>query len=77
MKRDIMIKSICQAPFSLMVRRHHCRACGQVVCGQCSASKAPIKYKNFETVRVCPKCCETLRQSMTQSICVDVDNIHV
>ena len=51
---------LCCAEFSLMVRRHHCRACGKVVCGACSGSKAPVKYKQFEAVRVCSQCCEKL-----------------
>ena len=51
---------LCCAEFSLMVRRHHCRACGKVVCGACSGSKAPVKYKQFEAVRVCSQCCEEL-----------------
>ena len=50
----------CQAVFSLLVRRHHCRACGKVVCSSCGASRAPVRYKNFEAVRVCLQCCEEL-----------------
>ena len=50
----------CQAEFSLLVRRHHCRACGKVVCSSCGASRAPVRYKNFEVVRVCSQCCEEL-----------------
>ena len=45
------------------------------MCGQCSASKAPIKYKNFETVRVCPKCCEALKQSRSISVKLELCNI--
>ena len=29
----------CQGSFTLLVRRHHCRICGEVVCGDCSSSR--------------------------------------
>ena len=62
---------LCCAEFSLMVRRHHCRACGKVVCGACSGSKAPVKYKQFEAVRVCSQCCEKLIGSKYfTSVCI-------
>jgi len=47
----------CHAPFNLTNRRHHCRACGQVFCSDCSKEKimlAELGYK--EVVRVCDKC---------------------
>ena len=34
----------CSTEFGLVVRRHHCRACGRVVCNPCSASKAPLRW---------------------------------
>merc|ERR1719410_1770712 len=48
----------CSAEFSLVLRRHHCRACGKVVCAQCSANKAPLRYRQFEASRVCDACFE-------------------
>ena len=54
---------LCSLDFSLTVRRHHCRACGKVVCSSCSANKAPIKYRQYETVRVCYVCWEVLKKS--------------
>ncbi|KAK9244279.1 FYVE zinc finger-domain-containing protein [Lipomyces tetrasporus] len=32
---------ICHRPFMLFYRRHHCRICGRVICGQCSSSYIP------------------------------------
>lgn len=32
--------SICHTRFSLFFRRHHCRKCGRVICGNCSTSKS-------------------------------------
>ena len=54
---------LCSLEFSLVVRRHHCRACGKVVCSSCSSNKAPIKYRQYETVRVCNVCYEILKKS--------------
>ena len=40
----------CSTEFSLVSRRHHCRGCGKVVCAQCSASKAPLRYRQVKPV---------------------------
>jgi len=48
----------CSTEFSLVNRRHHCRACGKVICAPCSASKAPLRYRQFESSRVCDACYE-------------------
>ena len=53
----------CSAEFSLVLRRHHCRACGKVVCAQCSANKAPLRYRQFESSRVCDACYEGVEKS--------------
>lgn len=40
--------------------RHHCRACGQAVCGNCSATRRPVPERGWTSdVRVCDACsCE-------------------
>ena len=43
-----------------MKRRHHCRACGHVVCGNCSSQKAPLRYLRWESVRTCDTCFDQL-----------------
>ena len=53
----------CGVEFSLVVRRHHCRACGKIFCSACSNGKAPIKYRQFEPVRVCHTCYDVLKKS--------------
>jgi len=52
---------LCSEEFTLVTRRHHCRACGKVVCSSCSSNKAPVKYRQFEAVRVCGRCFDALR----------------
>jgi len=51
---------LCTAEFTVTFRRHHCRACGKVVCGNCSGNQAPLKYKQNESCRVCDSCYEYL-----------------
>ncbi|KIH46598.1 FYVE zinc finger, partial [Ancylostoma duodenale] len=42
--------------FNLVQRRHHCRACGHVVCGSCSTHTYRIDSLNKKPVRVCDPC---------------------
>jgi len=46
----------CHHDFTLLVRRHHCRACGKVVCAFCSSNRAPLEYRSYEPSRVCDMC---------------------
>lgn len=47
----------CKAAFSLMLRRHHCRRCGNVFCDACSSARMPLVNSGFfAPVRVCGKC---------------------
>jgi hypothetical protein len=31
----------CETPFSMLVRRHHCRICGRIFCANCTMTSAP------------------------------------
>ena len=53
----------CHVEFTLIVRRHHCRACGRVICNACSNCEAPLKWNDFKAERVCFTCFEELRKS--------------
>lgn len=43
------------------VPQHHCRKCGQAVCGKCSSKRSTIPLMGFEfEVRVCDSCHESI-----------------
>ncbi|KAJ3110643.1 hypothetical protein HDU96_006409 [Phlyctochytrium bullatum] len=44
--------------FGVIVRRHHCRQCGYVICGYCSKFKALQEGNRMRRVRVCVLCAE-------------------
>ncbi|XP_069731766.1 FYVE, RhoGEF and PH domain-containing protein 2 isoform X3 [Phaenicophaeus curvirostris] len=47
----------CKEPFNAITRRrHHCRACGYVVCARCSDYKAELQYDGNRLNRVCQEC---------------------
>ena len=45
----------CNDKFTLTNRKHHCRNCGQIFCGKCSAKKAKTTTSK-DKVRVCDPC---------------------
>jgi hypothetical protein len=47
---------LCWRLFSLFFRRHHCRACLRVVCGDCSEQRLSVAAEAHELVRVCDAC---------------------
>ncbi|XP_067292459.1 FYVE, RhoGEF and PH domain-containing protein 6-like isoform X2 [Pseudorasbora parva] len=61
---------ICTCEFTLTWRRHHCRACGKVVCQTCSSNKQPLKYLKNGLARVCDLCFSALQQSNSASLLV-------
>ncbi|KRT79297.1 hypothetical protein AMK59_6930 [Oryctes borbonicus] len=47
----------CRVTFTVMQRKHHCRACGQVFCHQCSQKSTTLpKFGIEKEVRVCDAC---------------------
>nr|CAG4636976.1 EOG090X05AE [Ceriodaphnia reticulata] len=47
----------CRVQFSVIVRKHHCRACGQVFCGKCTPRSCTLpKFGIEKEVRVCEDC---------------------
>ena len=51
---------LCDVMFTAIRRRHHCRACGRVVCRSCSAFKAALEYDTGKQNRVCEICHKVL-----------------
>lgn len=46
----------CNQKFSFIKRRHHCRACGQVLCSTCCSLKAKLEYMGDVEARICVQC---------------------
>ncbi|KAK9517738.1 hypothetical protein VZT92_023083 [Zoarces viviparus] len=54
---EVTVCMKCQEPFNLLTRRrHHCRACGCVVCGKCSDNKVALEYDGNKLNKVCKAC---------------------
>jgi len=56
---DYIMKAcpLCYKEFSFFTRRHHCRNCGTLVCGNCSNQKMVVlSISQTEAVRVCFGC---------------------
>lgn len=54
---------ICTCEFTLTWRRHHCRACGKVVCQACSTNKYYLEYLKNQPARVCDQCFAILQEN--------------
>ncbi|XP_032380484.1 FYVE, RhoGEF and PH domain-containing protein 6 [Etheostoma spectabile] len=57
---------ICTCEFTLTWRRHHCRACGKVVCQSCSTNKYCLEYLKNQLARVCDQCFLVLQQQKNE-----------
>lgn len=51
---------LCTRCFSTTKRKHHCRACGRVVCGSCSSNQIYLPSHRKEE-RVCDRCFDLLQ----------------
>nr|XP_018667370.1 zinc finger protein ZF2 isoform X4 [Ciona intestinalis] len=49
----------CNRAFSITVRKHHCRHCGEIFCGECSSRTATVAASK-NPVRVCERCYDDL-----------------
>ncbi|CAG0891550.1 unnamed protein product [Darwinula stevensoni] len=54
---------LCTSEFTVTFRRHHCRACGKVVCSSCSNNEAPLEYLKNKCARVCDYCYVQLKKN--------------
>ena len=57
----------CSVQFTLVRRRHHCRACGSVVCDNCSTKRIPLPHVDQrKKCRVCDGCYEKLKVDLNE-----------
>lgn len=52
----------CSQRFTVLRRRHHCRACGRVLCSTCCSSRANLEYMESKDARVCLPCLQVLKK---------------
>uniref|UniRef100_A0A8C4ZU93 FYVE, RhoGEF and PH domain containing 5a n=1 Tax=Gadus morhua TaxID=8049 RepID=A0A8C4ZU93_GADMO len=65
----VMMCMNCTSDFSLTLRRHHCNACGKVVCRSCSRNRYPLKYLKDRVAKVCDHCYAELRKRGSVASC--------
>lgn len=58
--------TLCKGEFSLLNRRHHCRMCGKLVCGNCSPHRVVLPNIDTTKQRVCVQCFETINEKAKQ-----------
>ncbi|XP_011489595.1 FYVE, RhoGEF and PH domain-containing protein 6 isoform X3 [Oryzias latipes] len=66
---------ICTCEFTLTWRRHHCRACGKVVCQACSTNKYYLEYLKNQPARVCDHCFAKLKENSDRCASTSVSPI--
>ncbi|XP_066593919.1 FYVE, RhoGEF and PH domain-containing protein 2-like [Prorops nasuta] len=62
---DVNRCMVCEVIFSVMKRKHNCRACGIVVCSKCSNQK--LLFEDNKNMRVCRLCHAALTQPLNKS----------
>ncbi|XP_045212780.2 hepatocyte growth factor-regulated tyrosine kinase substrate-like [Mercenaria mercenaria] len=61
--KDADCCSRCRTTFGMVQRKHHCRACGDVVCQKCSSKNSIIpKFGIEREVRVCDSCYDKINK---------------
>ena len=51
----------CDTPFTLLLRRHHCRVCGRIFCARCTQRSLPAALPGGEPQRCCQFCFKQAR----------------
>jgi len=68
-KEDYSVEEcpLCSNEFGFFTRRHHCRNCGGIFCGDCSSQRTRIAQLGFEEpVRVCDVCAREVYVPLSQ-----------
>lgn len=55
----------CSGLFTLIRRRHHCRSCGKIFCGDCCKHKARLLYLDNKEARVCNNCHQMIEYTLS------------
>ncbi|XP_058794877.1 hepatocyte growth factor-regulated tyrosine kinase substrate isoform X2 [Phymastichus coffea] len=64
----------CRENFTTFLRKHHCRACGQVFCNQCAGKFSVLpKYGIEKEVRVCITCYDQVNKPIVTTTPKDTD----
>ncbi|XP_044016071.1 hepatocyte growth factor-regulated tyrosine kinase substrate isoform X2 [Aphidius gifuensis] len=64
----------CRVSFNYIQRKHHCRACGQVFCAQCSNKKSMLpKFGIEKEVRVCEACFDKINSKPSTASTKETD----
>ncbi|XP_065887674.1 myotubularin-related protein 2-like isoform X2 [Dysidea avara] len=54
----------CRKEFTVIRRKHHCRACGDIFCNQCSSQQHSLPHLGYPApVRVCDGCQKRLKET--------------
>ncbi|XP_065314015.1 zinc finger FYVE domain-containing protein 9-like isoform X2 [Gordionus sp. m RMFG-2023] len=54
----------CDQKFTIVKRRHHCRACGKILCANCCNKKLVLPSMDFKLSRVCMACFQLLENDI-------------
>lgn len=65
---------LCSRQFGVLRGRHHCRACGCVVCGSCSTKGLRLAGPGTSKQRVCDTCWDLRQHHKTASLTEDLDS---
>lgn len=57
----------CESQFTLIKRRHHCRSCGKIFCGDCCRLKARLLYLDNKEARVCNQCHRLIEFTLSET----------
>ncbi|KAF0312716.1 Zinc finger FYVE domain-containing protein 9 [Amphibalanus amphitrite] len=57
----------CSLRFTVIRRRHHCRACGRLLCSACCSERICLDYMEFREGRVCSRCKRTIDRVQQES----------
>ena len=71
---------ICKLKFTFLIRKHHCRWCGRVLCDKCAPVRAPTSYFGA-SVRLCWSCFGAVQegrysQGMDEDITEDITTLY-